>query len=284
MSYEFARSGLVRKALRFIAWAALVGAVAIACMYYNAKADPVVRSTQVAIPNLTKPIRLVLMSDVHVAGPDMPPSRVARIVEKVNALHPDIILIAGDFVSDKRTASRFYTAADAITPLTHLRSRLGTYAVLGNHDYWRDASAVTSQLRRASIRVLTNDAVSVGPLAIGGVDDPFTAHDDLKATIDRLRKYPEPRVLLSHSPDVFPRVPSDIVLTMAGHTHCGQIRIPGIGALSTMSAYGEKYACGRVDEGGRTLIVSAGLGTSLLPLRLGAPPDIWLVELRSAAR
>jgi predicted MPP superfamily phosphohydrolase len=222
------------------------------------------------------------MSDIHVGGPDMPPARVTRIVEQVNALHPDIIAIGGDFVSDKRSSTHRYTVADAVAPLRGLRSRFGAVAVIGNHDHWRNASATRLQLKRVGIRVLDNDATRIGPVTIGGVDDPFTGYDDLPRALQRMGAQPKPRILLSHSPDVFPRVPAEVALTLAGHTHCGQIRLPLIGAISSMSAYGNRYACGRVDENGRTLIVSAGLGTSLLPLRLGAAPDLWLIDLRPA--
>jgi len=251
-------------------------------MYIVATSDPVVRRTTLAVPHLSEPVRLVLIADVHVAGPDMPPSRVRRIVEQVNALKPDIILIAGDLVSDKSFATHHYTVADAVTPLKQLRARYGAFAVLGNHDHWRDAAATRWQLRRAGIRVLDNDAVRAGTLSIGGVDDPFTGYDDLRRTLARLGAEPYPHILISHSPDVFPNVPRDVALTVAGHTHCGQIRLPLIGALSTMSRYDERYACGRIDEGGRTLVVTAGLGTSLLPLRLGAVPDIWVIDLQPA--
>lgn len=249
-------------------------------MYREATSDPVVRTVRIELPELQGPVRLVLMSDIHVAGPDMPPHRLARIVERVNRLQPDLVLIAGDFVSDKRSRSRTYSVTDAVAPLRKLKARLGVIAVLGNHDHWRDAQAMRWQLRRAGLRVLDNDAVRTGPLTIGGVDDPFTGHDQLARTIRMMRAKPPPYILLSHSPDIFPGVPDDVSLTLAGHTHCGQIRLPWIGAVSTMSAYGERYACGMVKEQGRTLIVSAGLGTSILPIRLGAPPDLWAIELR----
>jgi len=252
----------------------------LAWMFHVATSDPIVRSTTLDVRGLAAPVRLVLLSDIHVGGPDMPPRRVKRIVAQINALRPDLILIAGDFVSDKRIASRQYSAADAVAPLARFKARFGVVAVLGNHDHWRDAAAVRLELRKANIGVLDNDAIRVGPLTIGGVDDPFTGNDNLGRALVRMQSMPQPRILLSHSPDVFPRVPENIVLTLAGHTHCGQIRLPIIGALSTMSNYGERYACGRIDEHGRTLIVSSGLGTSLLPLRLGAPPDFWLIELR----
>ena len=83
-----------------------------------------------------------------------------------------------------------------------------------------------------------------------------------------MRALPGARILLSHSPDPFPRLPRDVALMLAGHTHCGQVRLPLIGAVKTMSAYGQRYACGLIRENGRTLIVTAGLGTSGLPLRL----------------
>ncbi|WP_245843926.1 hypothetical protein [Sphingomonas spermidinifaciens] len=123
----------------------------------------------------------------------------------------------------------------------------------------------------------------MGPLAVGGLADAFTRRDDLNATLVAMRRVGGVPVLLSHSPDPFPRVPGEVPLMLAGHTHCGQIRVPLLGAIATMSAHGERYACGIVREGGRTLIVGAGLGTSLLPLRLVAVPDLWLVTLSPPA-
>jgi predicted MPP superfamily phosphohydrolase len=259
-----------------------VGAALLGWMYRTAVADPVVRRTEVALPGLAAPLRAVLISDLHVAGPDMPPERLARIVGQVNALGPDLVLIAGDLVSDKRVATRRYSLAEAIAPLAVLSPRIGSFAVLGNHDHWRNAAEARHFLRAANVRILDNDAAVAGPLVVGGLDDAFTGHDDLAPTLARMRALPGARLLLSHSPDLFPQVPDDVALMAAGHTHCGQIRLPLIGALTTMSDFGDRYACGRIDEAGRTLIVSAGLGTSMLPLRLGAVPDLWVIELRPA--
>jgi predicted MPP superfamily phosphohydrolase len=247
-----------------------------------ALADPVVRTAEGGLadwPAGAPPVRAVLIADLHVAGPDMPPSRLARIVGQVNALRPDIVLIAGDFVTERRSASHLYGPEAAVAPLAALRAPLGTWAVLGNHDHWLGAGATGRALARIGVHVLINDAAQVGPLAIGGLDDAFTGHDQLAPTLVRLRRLPGARILLSHSPDPFPQVPADVGLMLAGHTHCGQIRLPLIGAVSTMSAYGERYACGLVRENGKVLIVTAGLGTSILPLRLGAVPDLWLVTI-----
>lgn len=267
---------------RFLLVLVALGLGLIGWAYWTAVADPVVREAEVALagwPEGAPPVRAVLISDIHVAGPDMPPGRLARIVEQINALRPDIVLIAGDFVSDKRMSTRFYPLGEAVAPLAGLRSRFGAIAVLGNHDHWRDAGEARAVLGRIGITVLDNEAIAAGPLAVGGLDDAFTGHEDLAATLARLRALPGARILLSHSPDPFPHVPAEIGLVLAGHTHCGQVRLPLIGAVSTMSDHGDRYACGLLREGGKTLIVSAGLGTSILPLRLGAVPDLWLVTI-----
>ena len=261
----------------------LLLAVALtAFMYYVATLDPVVRRTEVALPGWPAgepPVQAVLISDLHVIGPDMPPARVTRIVGQINALHPDLVLIAGDFVSDRRFATQRFDARHAVAPLARLRPRLGTVAVLGNHDHWRDAAAVRAALTAAGVRVLGNQAVRIGPLAIGGLDDGVTRHDNLRRTLAAMNRLRGPKLLLSHDPDLFPALPPQVGLMLAGHTHCGQIRLPLVGALSTGSQYGQRYACGRADEGGRTLIVGAGLGTSIVPLRLGAAPEIWLITI-----
>lgn len=258
------------------------GLLVIGWMYWTAVADPTVRRTQVAMPGLGRPLRAVLISDIHVGGPDMPPARLARIVEQVNGLGPDLVLIAGDFVTDRQVATRHYSLAEAVAPLAALTPRIGTFAVLGNHDHWRDAAEARVRLSAAGVIVLDNEAVQAGPLAIGGLDDPYTGHADVARTVGQLRALSGARLLVSHSPDPFPAVPRDVALMVAGHTHCGQIRLPLIGAVSTMSDHGDRYACGRIDEAGKVLVVSAGLGTSIFPLRLLAGPDLWLIELRPA--
>jgi len=267
---------------RFLLFLFAAALALLGWMYWTAIADPVVRETEVGLddwPRGAASIRAVLISDIHVAGPDMPPERLARIVGLVNAIHPDVVLIAGDFVGDKDFGTRIYSATDIAETLARLRPRLGVFAVLGNHDHWRSAGQVREALIRAGVQVLDNQAIEAGPLAIGGLDDPFIHEDDLPSTITALRRLRGAKLLLSHSPDPFPRMPSDIGLMVAGHTHCGQIRLPLYGAISTESAYGDRYACGRVDENGKTLVVTAGLGTSVLPLRLGAVPDLWLITI-----
>jgi predicted MPP superfamily phosphohydrolase len=271
--------------LRILGIALLLVLAGLGWGYWSAVSTPVVRQAQVPIAGLTAPLRLVLLSDIHVEAPDMPPERLARIVAQVNGLRPDLVLIAGDFISEKRAGTRLYSMAEAIAPLAGLKARFGTIAVLGNHDHWNDPAGARAALAKAGIRLLSNQAAKAGPLAVGGLDDDFTGRADLAATLKALRALPAPRIMLSHSPDPFAGLPPDVPLMLAGHTHCGQVALPFFGAVRTMSRFGRRYACGIVQEGGKTLIVGAGLGTSGLPLRIGAVPDLWLVTLRpSGAR
>ena len=259
----------------------------VAYMYSLALSDPVIRRATIEMPDWPEgapPLRLTLLSDIHVVGPDMPPSRLARIVPQINALDADVILIAGDFVSDKRSATRTYSGAEGLASLASLRAPLGVYAVLGNHDHWRDASEIGRALRKANIRVLDNEAVTIGGMRLGGVDDEYTGNADLKGTVAAMRSAPGARVLLTHSPDVAPATPRDVTLILAGHTHCGQIRLPGCGAISYVSKYGERFGCGLITEGTRRVVVTAGIGTSVLPFRLGAPPDVWLLTLKAGKK
>ncbi|WP_245843924.1 metallophosphoesterase [Sphingomonas spermidinifaciens] len=135
---------------------AVLALIMLAIAYRTALADPIVREARLALlPPGERPLRLVLLSDIHVAGPDMPPGRLARLVALVNAQRPDLVLIAGDFVSDKRVATRTYDFEMATRPLAGLRARLGTYAVLGNHDRWRNTAQAHAALAKAGIACWT---------------------------------------------------------------------------------------------------------------------------------
>lgn len=265
--------------------ALLIGLAMAAVAWRDTMATPDVRRMEIVLPGMaagSAAVTVALLADIHVAGPDMPPSRVATLVRQVNALKPDLVLVAGDFVSDKRTATRHYSADEALEPLGKLSAP--TIAVPGNHDHWRNIASVRKALADARVTVLQNQAMQFGPLVIGGLDDDFTGHADLPATIAAMETLRGGRIVLSHSPDPFPDLPSDTGLLLAGHTHCGQIRYPWGGSPATMSRYGQKYACGVVQENGNTLIASSGLGTSVLPIRFLTRPEIWLVTVKPGSK
>ena len=273
-----------RRARIALAVLALLSVAFAAKAWHDTMADPVVLRATVTLPQFppgAPPIRLALLSDIHVAGPDMPPERLARIVAQVNALEPDLVLIAGDLVSEKRFATHIYTPAEIVAPLGRLEARLGVVAVPGNHDHWFGMPALAAELRKHGITLLANSTHRAGPLLIGGLDDDYTGRADVAATLAAMERHQGAPIVLSHSPDPFSRLPRSVGLMLAGHTHCGQIAYPWGGAPAYLSEHGDRYGCGRIDEDGKVLIVGAGLGTSLIPMRLFTRPEIWLIEVRA---
>ncbi len=255
---------------------------------FTAMRDPLVRRMTVHMrdwPEGAAPMRVVLISDLHVAGPETPPSRLARVVRQVNALQPDLILLAGDVEQARRITTRVYDAAHATAPLAQLRARYGVAAVLGNHDYnARARTDLPPYLADAGITLLRNTAVRRGALTIAGADDLYHGKFRPRALDRAARALPGPTVVLSHTPDVAPALPDRYPLVLAGHTHCGQIALPLIGPVTASSEYGLRYVCGLIREPGRDVLVTAGIGTSDLPLRIGAVPDLWLLTFDGAAR
>ncbi|PHQ62784.1 MAG: phosphohydrolase, partial [Sphingobium sp.] len=110
--------------------------------------------------------------------------------------------------------------------------------------------------------------------------DIYTRKVDMADTLAAMARIGGAPVILSHGPDVFPLLPDAPSLTLVGHTHCGQVALPFAGIVYVPSKYGTRYACGLYREDGKTMIVAAGVGTSGLPVRMLAPPDIWLVTIR----
>jgi predicted MPP superfamily phosphohydrolase len=265
-----------------LAIALLIAVWLVLAARHDTMAEPIVRRAAVELAGMpagARPVTIALLSDLHPARPNMPLQRLARVVAEVNALHPDVVVLAGDFVADPGLGMHPYPIPAAIAPLGNLRAPLGVFAVLGNHDSWDGRAAVRRELVRQGITVLGNAARQAGPLAIGGLDDLITGHAHLAPTLAAMRKLHGGRVLISHSPDAFARLPANLGLMLAGHTHCGQIQLFGWAPV-TNSRYGQRYVCGMVHERGNTLIVTAGLGTSVIPVRLGARPDVWLIEVR----
>lgn len=247
----------------------------------------VVRETDLASaawPDDRGPLRIAVVADTHTGGPLSGLRQLRRIVDRANGSAPDIILLPGDFVYHGLRLGSGPDIADIAAELGRLQAPLGVYAVLGNHEHWDDAVAIGAAIEAAGIPVLEDRAVYVeaGDLWIAGVSDLWEAQCDLRAA---LADVPEdaPVLLMSHNPDVFPEVPARVALTVAGHTHGGQIVLPGWGPVMVPSAFGRRYLNGHVQEGGRHLFVSPGVGTSVVPARLGVTPEISFIVLRSAA-
>jgi predicted MPP superfamily phosphohydrolase len=237
-------------------------------------------------PRGRPPLRLGILSDLHAAWPHMTLARIGRIVGRLLDAAPDIILLPGDFVSSHTRFVRRIAIEPAAEALAPLAEAAPTFAVLGNHDWYYGGERVAKALERHGIGVLRNAATQVasrtGAVWIAGLDCMWSGRADLARTLRDLDGT-APAVLMSHLPDVFPDVPQGIPLTVAGHTHGGQVCLPGYGPLRTLTKLPRRQAYGLHEIGGRHLYVSGGVGTTVLPIRFWRPPEIALLTLGGSA-
>ena len=276
--------------------AGLIGLSAAGTVGYAAAIEP---QQLVVTPDTLKPrgwpagrkLTITVIADLHAGGPDMPLPNVQRIVDTANALKSDVIVMLGDYIARYRFAVERIPDPVWAAELARLQAPLGVWAILGNHDWWYDLAGVRNALAEVRIPLLENQAVLLGPegerVWVAGIGDQiayrighgrFRGVDDLPGTL-ALVTTDDPVILLAHEPHIFPRLPSRVALTFAGHTHGGQIRVPLIWPAFVPSRYGKRYAYGHVIERERHLIVSGGLGTSIIPARFGVPPEIVHVTL-----
>lgn len=229
-------------------------------------------------------LRVVLVTDIH-RGPFLSQERVRSLVDRVNALEPDLIVLGGDYVY----LDTDY-AASCFEELRGLDPPLGCYAVLGNHDYgdYQDGSGgpapVIKAIAGAGITLLRDDALWVARgearFRLGGVGDYAVDIHDEAPTLEGTEKS-DFVLLVSHNPDMAEELPSGRVdLMLSGHTHGGQVTFFGVWAFHVPSEYGQKYRTGLVTTDATTVIVSNGVGTSTIPpIRLFARPQIVVVTL-----
>lgn len=247
------------------------------------------------------PLTIAAIADPHVGEPYMPVRRLEEIVSVTNALQPDLILLLGDFMAGHRFITRPVSMKECANAFRGLKAPLGTYAILGNHDWWEDSEAQRNrrgpviarrELEAVGIPVLENDGLRLTkdgrPFWLLGLGDqlaflgsPLQGIHDLEGTLAKLTD-DAPAIMMAHEPDIFPLVPERVALTLSGHTHGGQVRVFGYSPM-VPSSYGNRYAYGHVEENGRHLIVSGGLGTSIMPVRFGVPPEIVFVALGNAS-
>lgn len=240
-------------------------------------------------------LRLVILSDLHLGGPHVGLARLERIIAKANALDGDLVLYLGDYAAGHKFVASPVKIAEAAPILAQAKGRLGSYAILGNHDWWDDRTAqkagggpnlYATALQAAGIPVLSNQAIKIEGFWLAGLEDQlalslgkgrFRGLDDLPATLAQITD-DAPVILMAHEPDIFPSVPDRVALTLSGHTHGGQFRLFGWSPV-VPSRFGNRYAYGPVEEAGRHLVVSGGIGCSMLPVRFGVPPEITVVDL-----
>ncbi len=265
-----------RRFLRWLAGAAAAGAaLAVTASVVSAHRFQVVRVTA-TLRRLRAPVRVALLADLHY-GPYVRPRQVAAWVRTATALQPDVVVLDGDLVDHQAGGD----IARFVDELAALEAPLGVYAAWGNHDHARfgDLSGFERRLRGAGIEVLVNRGARLREdLYLAGIDDFRRGTPDLAAALAQ-RPARSACVLLSHNPDVLPEVPADVDLTLSGHTHGGQVCLPGIGPLVTSSRYGRRFVHGWV-EGPARGYVTRGLGVTLLPVRVDCPAELTVLDLR----
>src|SRR5712672_4855942 len=292
-----------RQFLRFIAG---VGAFGASTATYGFGIEPVLR-LRVARYNITPPqwpagfqLKIAAIADLHACDPWMSLNPIQAIVERANALGADIIVMLGDYVAGHRHVTRIIPAGEWAPVLAGLKAPLGVHAILGNHDWWEDKTVqqegrgltvARRALEGVGIPVYENDATRLTkagrPFWLAGLGDQLAwlparrfrpvkriGVDDLAATLSKVTD-DAPVVLLAHEPDIAMRVPRRVALQLSGHTHGGQVRLFG---WSPVSPSGKALAYGHIRMN-CDIVVSGGLGCSIMPFRLGVPPEIVLVSL-----
>lgn len=258
----------------------ILGFAALADMYYLEpnwiKTERVVIQDGRLAP-LMQGLKIVHLTDLHTRQP--PRYREKALVDKVNALKPDLIFITGDFLRD-------IGELNATTSLIRsLHASIGIFGVLGNTDHYAfNPDGLAAQLSSAGLDLLRNESRDIPlpggkVLRLAGVDDPVSGKARLEKALARLPA-DEPVVLLAHSPDIFSKaVLAGVNLILVGHTHGGQVGIP---LLVSMYKYANRYPImqGIVTAGKSSMYINRGIGTTAYPVRFFCRPEIAVIEVR----
>jgi uncharacterized protein len=237
----------------------------------------------VPAPAPLKGLKIAVIADLHGGSPYIDEAKIDRVVALTNAARPDLIVLTGDYVVGvpRTFGGRRIPIKTIAAHQGALHAPLGVYAALGNHERWEGVGndRVIAAFGAVKIPVLQNAHVRIGGFYLAGIGDDHTRQSDPARALSGV---PRGAVALcfTHSPDIFPRLPGTCAVTLAGHSHGGQVRLPLLGRPILPLRTGQRYAAGLVREGGKTLFVSTGIGTSGLPVRLGVPPEISLLSLR----
>jgi predicted MPP superfamily phosphohydrolase len=221
-------------------------------------------------------LRVVHLSDFHY-GPLVNPRHLERAVQAANDLRPDLIALTGDYISQDRIYAR--PCADVVG---QLRARHGVFAVLGNHDHWTDAALIADLFRAEGIRVLINEGSRMDlhgeTFWLAGVDDTMVGLEDLSLALAGAQ-HSEFKLLLAHNPTILRRAArANVDLVLSGHTHGGQVTWRSEKSRSGRPRRRMLRGLGR--RGNTQIYVTRGLGTVVLPIRYGCPPEISVLDLR----
>jgi predicted MPP superfamily phosphohydrolase len=233
------------------------------------------------LPERFEGFRIVQLTDIHVSE-DVPPSLIERFVEVASDLDADLGVLTGDYLAFDQ-----WGLDECVAALSQIRTRAGVIGCLGNHEIHTEASEkITAAFGRRGVDILRGEGRDIeregGSVRIVGVDYQRSRHAPLRE-VERWMSSEAPNLLLSHNPNVFPHAAElGFDLTLAGHTHGGQVRVEILEREISPSLFMSPFVQGLYRIGSSRLYVSQGVGTSGLPIRLGAPPEITLITLRRA--
>jgi len=227
-------------------------------------------------------LRADVVADIHTGSPRNGVDKLDRVVAQLSNSDSDVVILAGDYVILKVFLGKYVTPEVVAAHLKPLLAHKRVYAVLGNHDWWKNGTRVRRALESIGVIVLENQAteISLGRcrLWLVGVGDLWEGHPDIPRAFSAVND-DAPAIAITHNPDIFPQMPARASLVIAGHTHGGQVNLlPGQPSMR----FGH-YIAGPIFDHGRQLFVTPGIGTSILPFRFRVPPEISRLTLRSEA-
>ena len=231
---------------------------------------------------------IAFITDFHIGSLHITPEKARNIVSATNALNPDLVLLGGDYVIQDVIGGTPVPSREIAGILSALHAKHGVYGVLGNHDQWDGGPRMLREFKNAGIAMLEDTAafIEVGNQGfwLAGISDFNEGRHDVEKALSPIHTN-APIIALTHSPDIFPNVPSRVALTLAGHTHGGQVYVPFLGRPVIPSIYKQRYAKGLIEENGKLLFVGTGIGigTSIIPARFLTPPEVSILKLYPAS-
>jgi len=234
-------------------------------------------------PRLSRPLRLLFLSDLHVGSHTNDVERLGGIMSSAAEFQPDLMCLGGDYINSLLFGGGRVPPETIAEILAVVKSPLGGFSILGDHDELYGGPAIAGALRDAGLTALRDEVARVvfdgHEITIVGVSPDASRLPDLI----RQARVGNPMIVLAHDPAAFAQLPREAsCLMLCGHTPGGQIRFPLLGPLVNMSDAPLAWTYGHVVEGDNHLYVTSGLGVSLIPLRLGIPPEIVLIEVQGA--